>query len=239
LAQSKLLIQQRGVERYIVDKLPDGSTAIFDKATNTVHALDTCAAAAFEACREPVALAGLTARMSQQLAQDVTQEIALEAVAELERAGLVAVSEAGDVLRNPSRRNLLRAAGVAVPVVLSLTASDQKHFAALAASTTTTGGAPMIVSVTHFGSSSVNCDQTQTIQVVGQNTHFGPSTTVGNFSQALDPIETPTVMVTDPTHLSVSFFPSASDTNGAAFNFTITTGSEVLNVTNFLTVSCL
>ena len=54
----------------------------------------------------------------------------MEAVAELEGAGLVTSSGGTPELRNASRRELLKAAGVALPVVLSLTAAEQRAFAA-------------------------------------------------------------------------------------------------------------
>ncbi len=108
------LFQQTSAKGFIVEKLPDGSTAIFDKVTNTVHALDASTAAAFEACHEPVTLSALTAAIEQRLGRPIREETALEAVAELERAGLVTASGATEELRNASRRQLLKAAGVAL-----------------------------------------------------------------------------------------------------------------------------
>jgi len=120
-----------------VAKLPDGSTAVFDSATQTIHALDASTAAVWEACREPKTLSELTDAMRRE-SGEATGDTVLEAVSELERTGLVAVSGATGLLHDASRRSLLKAAGIAVPVVLSLTAAEQRAFAAVASSALTT-----------------------------------------------------------------------------------------------------
>ena len=43
----QLFVQQASAKGYILEVLPDGSRAMFDKVTNTVYALDASAAAAF------------------------------------------------------------------------------------------------------------------------------------------------------------------------------------------------
>lgn len=134
----QLFVQQASAKGYILEVLPDGSRAMFDKVTNTVYALDASAAAAFEACQEPVTLSELMEAMRRSLGKAVTEEVAWEAVAELKRSGLVNSSGPTEELRSASRRALLKAAGVAVPVVLSLTAAEQRVFALGAGSGTTT-----------------------------------------------------------------------------------------------------
>jgi hypothetical protein len=129
MAGSEPTFQQRLASDHRIEKLPDGSTAVFDSKTNAVHALNSSAAAALESCCEPQTLSGLTDAMRRKLGREVTEEIALEAVAELERAGLVVSSGAAGRLENATRRRMLKAAGAALPVVLSLTAAEQRAFA--------------------------------------------------------------------------------------------------------------
>jgi hypothetical protein len=120
---------------FVVERLPDGSTAVFDRATKTVHSLNASAAAAFEACREPKTVSELAHEMGQALSAPVTDAVALAAAGELEQAGLVVgtgVPQAEP--ERASRRAILKAAGVALPVVLSLTAAEQQAHAATAAS---------------------------------------------------------------------------------------------------------
>ena len=103
-----MLVQQTNSKSRVVEKPPDASTAIFDSVTDTVHALDFSAAAALEACQEPITLSALTDAMRQSLGKAVTEETVLEAVSELQRAGLVTVSGDREELIDTSRRNLLK-----------------------------------------------------------------------------------------------------------------------------------
>ena len=77
-------------EDLTIENLPDGSTAVFGAATESVHSLNAPAAAAFEACKERTTLPELARAMTTALASRVNEELALAAMAELERAGLVA-----------------------------------------------------------------------------------------------------------------------------------------------------
>ncbi len=112
-----------------VEKLPDGSTVVFDSGTQTLHSLNAPAAAAFKACGEPKTLPELAQAMAAALSSPVDEELALAAVAELEQAGLVAAEGEAVRSRQASRRHLLKAAGVALPLVLSLTAAQQRAYA--------------------------------------------------------------------------------------------------------------
>jgi hypothetical protein len=135
---------RKNLSGFVVEKLPDGSTALFDRATKTVHSLNSSAAAAFELCREPKSVSELAREMSDALAIPVTDVMALAAAGELEQAGLVigtGARQAED--ERASRRAMLKAAGVALPIVLSLTAAEQQAHAAMAISgTTSTTPAP-------------------------------------------------------------------------------------------------
>ena len=139
--RDELVVRRSGLgERLIIEALADGSTAVFDTVSQTVHSLNASAAAAFEACREEKTAPQLAHAMEATLGQPVTEDLALAAVSELERAGLVACSGS----RRPegsSRRSALSfvaAAAAALPVVLSLTVAEQKAYAGGAGSGTTT-----------------------------------------------------------------------------------------------------
>lgn len=91
--------RQRESRNLIIEKMPDGSTAVFDVATQTLHSLNPPAAAALEAFRARKTLPELARIMAQALSSPVTEDLALAAAAELERAGLL-VSEG---IQPPSR----------------------------------------------------------------------------------------------------------------------------------------
>jgi hypothetical protein len=246
-----LEVQQTGGNR-VVEKLPDGSTAVFDTATNTIHSLNAGAAAAFDACREKTAVAQLMRSMSQALGVPVSEEIALTAIAELERAGLVACSGAalGD-----SRRSILKAlgtaAGVGVPVVLSLTGAEQRLYAAVAGSgtttttttTTTTAAPPSIASVAPVTLCRLPGPYPYTgIQINGQNTHFSGSSvvtfSVGAVSVAY--LTVSNVAAIDATHLTLDVLVAAFTAPAPPdeqVTVTVTTGSETVARTNAFTVS--
>ncbi len=231
------VVQQTSTKGCVTEKLPDGSSAIFDSVTNVVHALNETAAAAFEACREPVTLSGLSDAMRRRLGPVVTVEMALEAVAELERAGLVTSSGTTQELRNSSRRQLLKAAGVALPVVLSLTAVEQRVFAAGAGSGI---GAASIASISQ---TSVECDDTyDSVTITGLNTHFTNSSVV-SFNPPLMMVNS--VSVTNATSLTVNFYVGITGEDGfpvvtspAQLNVIVTTGSEVATGTGLVNYVC-
>ena len=117
----------------IVQTLPDGSTAIFQVPTKNVYSLNPSAAAAWEACAAATTLPQIATVMSRRLNAPVTEDLAHEAISELAAAGLVTVTP-GESL-GTSRRDLLKqVAGVAIPVVLVLTGTEQRAHAQGAAS---------------------------------------------------------------------------------------------------------
>jgi uncharacterized surface anchored protein len=121
----------------LVQALPDGSTAIFEVPTKNVYSLNPSAAAAWAACASPTTLSQLAAAMSQRLNAPVTEDLAQEAVSELAAVGLVSVTPAERL--GTSRRALLKqVAEVAIPVVLALTAAEQRAYAQGAGSAPTT-----------------------------------------------------------------------------------------------------
>ena len=117
-----------GSSEFIVQTLPDGSTAIFEVATKNVYSLNPSAAAAWEACASPTTLSRLAAEMSRRLNRPVTEDLAHEAVSELVAVGLVSVTPA-ERLGTSRRAMLKQVAGVALPVVLVLTGAEQRAHA--------------------------------------------------------------------------------------------------------------
>lgn len=128
MASVELEIVRSGSSEFIVQALPDGSTAIFEVATKNVYSLNPSAAAAWEACASATTLSRLAAEMSRRLNKPVTEDLAHEAVSELVAVGLVSVTPAERL--GTSRREMLKqVAGVALPVVLVLTGAEQRAHA--------------------------------------------------------------------------------------------------------------
>jgi hypothetical protein len=125
-----------------IEKLPDGSTAIFDAGSKTVYSLNATAGAAWEASQGTNSLAGVLNSMQASYDPAVTEEIALEALVQLQEKGLLQISETP---LQPSRRSAVAvAAGVLAPVVLALTGAEQRVFAMQSMSTTSAGTTPHI-----------------------------------------------------------------------------------------------
>ena len=120
MASVELEIVRSGSSEFIVQTLPDGSTAIFEVATKNVYSLNPSAAAAWEACASATTLSRLAAEMSRRLNKPVTEDLAHEAVSELVAVGLVSATPA-ERLGTSRRAMLKQVAGVALPVVLVLT----------------------------------------------------------------------------------------------------------------------
>ena len=232
-------VWQIGSENHVVEKLPDGSTAVLEISTGTVHSINQTAAAAFEACYERRTVPQVAAAMREILQSPVTEEMAIEAIEELERAGLVACSESrssGD--RGASRRSLLKAVGTAAataaPLVLSLSAAEQSAYAATVAS----GPAP---SIDGDDSNTVctNALFAQTLFIDGQNTHFSQGTSVVTFPGSAW-LTVGTVTVTSTTSLSVQVTPGAGAPSGSGqFSAMVVTGAEsVTGVNIFYYTTC-
>ena len=127
MAPFDLVIQRSATSELVVQALPDGSMAIFDVATKNVYSLNASAAAAWEACESPIPLPRLAEAMSRRLNTPVTEALAREAVSELAAAGLIIAPP--DERDRTSRRELLKHAAVAIPLVLVLTGAEQRAHA--------------------------------------------------------------------------------------------------------------
>jgi hypothetical protein len=116
----------------VENKLPDGSRVIVDSANETVFALNATAGAAWDACRTPTTLSSVAEEMRRSLDPAVTDELAEEALLQLQHKKLVNTSESSSLA---SRRQFLASLStVAVPLVVALTIKDQKAHAMVARS---------------------------------------------------------------------------------------------------------
>ena len=114
-----------------VEKLPDGSTAILDQRSKNVHSLNVGATVAWEACKAGATLAEVRHALELKAGAAVDETFAQSALAQLQKAELIAVDGPAAELTAAERRSgLLRlAASFAVPVVLTLALSQQKALA--------------------------------------------------------------------------------------------------------------
>jgi hypothetical protein len=119
-----------------IEKLPDGSTAIFNAANKTVYSLNAPAAAAWEACGGTTSLAQIVETMQRSFNPGVTEDVALEALRQLEEKGLI--ETLAPPPPGPTRRSMVATAGAIAPLVLALTFAEQRAFAGFVGSGTTT-----------------------------------------------------------------------------------------------------
>jgi hypothetical protein len=116
----------------IVEKLPDGSKVIVDPDNETVFALNATAGAAWDACDRPTTLAKVAQDMRRSLDPRITEDLALEAILQLQERKLVTTSGASS---DTTRRGMLTTLkGIALPLVACLTMAEQRAHATVAAS---------------------------------------------------------------------------------------------------------
>jgi len=128
-----------------VEQLPDGSTAIFDERSKSVHSLNPSATVVWRACASGATLPQIMAALADRFSGPVDAEIANHAIAQLQQSKLIEsktpeiVPVAGAVMEM-GRRSILKRVGslgaIAVPVVLTLTAAEQRGYAINTSSTT-------------------------------------------------------------------------------------------------------
>ena len=127
--------------RFLAERLPDGSTAIFDSQTDAVHSLNPSAALVLEICEEPATVDHVAAVLRRCTDCGAPAETAVEILGRLEAAELVVRTPAA-VSMQPNRRDVLKraasAAALALPVILTLTGAEQRLYAQAASSGVTT-----------------------------------------------------------------------------------------------------
>jgi hypothetical protein len=117
---------ERTDKNLVVNGLPDGSKVIVDSESEKVFALNTTAGAAWDACAGQTTLSGVAEEM-RRTNPAVNDEIAEQAVLQLQEKELVKTS---GFLHNASRRQVLAGlTAVALPLVVSMTMTEQKAFA--------------------------------------------------------------------------------------------------------------
>jgi hypothetical protein len=213
-------------QNLLIETLPDGSVAVFDAESRAVHSLNAGAAAALRACGQCTTLPAIAQAMSRELQAAVDEAAALEAIEQLEASGLVRCSGLRETAASGrSRRSVLGvAAGAALPMVLTLTAAQQKAYAF--------GAGSGVASITDFeitsgGLCSMTAGNAITFRITGEYTHFVNGTTVvtsvwGGFS--ID-----TVTVVSATVLTVTGTTTVGDLGQAQFH--VVTGAEDLTTT--------
>jgi hypothetical protein len=241
-AASRLRVEQADPGTLLIERLPDGSTAIFDRRTRTMHSLNASAAAAFEACRDHHTVDALAQAMGERLHAEVTPGVALAAIGELEKAGLAVCSGQEAAGGRATRRGLLStAAAVALPAILTLTAGEQKAFARDAGSgtttttTTTVAPTPSIVSTTPTTTvcTGPSATDSHVFTVTGANTHFVQGTTVVTIpTTAFLTVDSVTVTSSTTLTMTISGFSNTTGVTGSIW-FRYTTDTEVINSFSF------
>jgi hypothetical protein len=138
-------IERNNSNDLLVDKLPDGSKVIVDSKNETVLALNATASAAWDACSAPTTLSKVAEDMQRSFDPRVTEELALEAIQQLQEQKLVTTSGSSSTTTRRAFVAKLSAGAIAVPLVVALTMAQQRAHAQNAGSgfpTTTGSGFP-------------------------------------------------------------------------------------------------
>ena len=123
-------VQRRDTNKLVVSGLPDGSKMIVDSSNEKVFALNPTAGAAWDACSSQTTLAAVAEDMRRTCNPAITDEAAEQAILQLHEKELVKTS---GLLRNANRRRVLAGlSAVALPLIVSMTMSEQRAFAAVA-----------------------------------------------------------------------------------------------------------
>ena len=141
------VFSQKDVSRLTVEQLPDGSTAIFDERSKSVHSLNPSATVVWRACASGATLTQIMAALDHHFGTPVDLDVAASAIGKLQQAELIeSDTPVADVVVNMDRRSMLKSVGslgaLAVPVVLTLTAAEQRAHAAAVGFSGTTGAPP-------------------------------------------------------------------------------------------------
>jgi hypothetical protein len=115
-------------EELTENRLPDGSRILVDESNEKVFAQNVTAGAAWEACSTPTTLEQITMEMQRTATSEVSEELAADAVRQLEEQNLVRTS--GSPITS-SRRSFMGKMGAiaALPVVAALTMTEQRAYA--------------------------------------------------------------------------------------------------------------
>jgi hypothetical protein len=126
-------VERANSQDLVVSKLPDGSKVIVDPRSETVFALNATAGAAWDACSDPTTLAKVAEDMQRSFSPGITEELAEQAILELEAKNLVSTS--GGAFKTTRRQMIATLGAIAVPLVVSMTVAEQQAHALHARST--------------------------------------------------------------------------------------------------------
>jgi hypothetical protein len=125
-------IERTDSKNLLVNGLPDGSKVIVDSENEKVYALNATAGAAWDACIGQTTLSKVAEDMRRSSDPSITDELAQQAVQELQEKELVKTS---GLFPKASRRAVLAGLGaVALPLVVSMTLGEQRSMAECARS---------------------------------------------------------------------------------------------------------
>jgi hypothetical protein len=134
----KMEVECTNLDALVSNKLPDGSRVIVDSKSERVFALNATAGAAWDACSSPTTLSQVTRDMQRSFDPGITEELAKDAILQLQEQKLVRTSEPS---LQATRREVIASLGaIALPLVVSLTMADQRAYAHSARSTGTKHG---------------------------------------------------------------------------------------------------
>jgi hypothetical protein len=112
-----------GKESLVVEELADGSIAILDKQSRSIHLLDQIAGLVWRACGERSTLAEISAAVSASLGRSIDDQALRSALDQLLSVKLIQAEEA---LPSPlaflDRRELFKTLGTAIPMVTTFSA---------------------------------------------------------------------------------------------------------------------
>jgi len=129
-------VERTNSDALVVNSLPDGSRLIVDAENERVLALNVTAGAAWDACSDPTTLSNVTENMQRSFGSAITEELAGEAIRQLEEEKLVTTT--GSFSKATRRQFLTTLGAAAVPFIVCLTIADQRAHAVYASSGTTT-----------------------------------------------------------------------------------------------------
>jgi len=122
-----MLVERTNSDAMVINSLPDGSRIITDSQNERVFAMNATAGAAWDACRVPTTLSNVTGEMQRSLSPEVNEELAEDAILQLEQQKLVRTSGSSTV---GTRRKFIATLGaIAVPLVVSLSVTEQRAYA--------------------------------------------------------------------------------------------------------------
>lgn len=134
--------RQTDRSQLLIEKLPFGDTAIFNRQTRSVHSLNGGASVVFEACAATASVEQMKAALSGYLDKPADDAILWASIEQLESAGLIEPlepppAELIDLGRRAVLKGLGKAGSVALPLVLTMTAAEQTTYAQSAGSGST------------------------------------------------------------------------------------------------------